>query len=629
MSATERTGAPGRALTGPPVLLAAAWFAVAGGLVEATWHAFRWLVLGDVIKVNPHFAWMAPLGNLILFVLPALGLLMLQRIAPSLVTRGRAAGFLAFLATLGLLSMFPVLHRAAWLIVALGAGVQTTRWVRGSPATARTLMLATLPWMVMCAATAGPALTLVQGLRERRALAVLPEAPAGAPNVLLLILDTVRAASLGLYGYERPTSPNLETVARTGITFDRALATSPWTLPSHGTMFTGRFAHELTANWETPLDDAYPTLAEVLAGRGWVTAGFIANLFYADRPNGLARGFVHYEDYRVSIGEILNTGSLSALVLAGRPGFTFNALRNLIDNHAALGFKDAYRVNRDVLDWLDDQPAARPFFLFMNYIDAHYPYVSPPDLRERFGVSERWTYNANAYDAAIASTDRALGQLVESLRVRGLLENTIVVIASDHGEHLGEKNRTSHGNSLYMENLHVPLVLSFRGAPADVRVAEFVSLRSLPATILDLAGVTDRGGIPGVSLRSTWVEALAGPGEGAPATDADVAAPRVERPATADAGDPLLASVRQSIRMDESMPLSKGDLHSLVEDGFQFIHNGDASEELYDLHSDMKQEQDLIGVEAFLGVLARLREEALRLVPSFLDRGAAAGDSRE
>jgi arylsulfatase A-like enzyme len=394
-------------------------------------------------------------------------------------------------------------------------------------------------------------------------------------------------------------------------------------------MFTGRFAHELTANWETPLDDAYPTLAEVLAGRGWVTAGFIANLFYADRPNGLARGFVHYEDYRVSIGEILNTGSLSALVLAGRPGFTFNALRNLIDNHAALGFKDAYRVNRDVLDWLDDQPAARPFFLFMNYIDAHYPYVSPPDLRERFGVSERWTYNANAYDAAIASTDRALGQLVESLRVRGLLENTIVVIASDHGEHLGEKNRTSHGNSLYMENLHVPLVLSFRGAPADVRVAEFVSLRSLPATILDLAGVTDRGGIPGVSLRSTWVEALAGPGEGAPATDADVAAPRVERPATADAGDPLLASVRQSIRMDESMPLSKGDLHSLVEDGFQFIHNGDASEELYDLHSDMKQEQDLIGVEAFLGVLARLREEALRLVPSFLDRGAAAGDSRE
>jgi arylsulfatase A-like enzyme len=611
------------------VLLAAAWFAVAGGLVEATWHAFRWLVLGDVIKVNPHFAWMAPLGNLILFVLPALGLLLLQRIAPSLVTRGRAAGFLAFLATLGLLSMFPVLHRAAWLIVALGAGVQTTRWVRGSPATARTLMLATLPWMVMCAATAGPALTLVQGLRERRALAVLPEAPAGAPNVLLLILDTVRAASLGLYGYERPTSPNLETVARTGITFDRALATSPWTLPSHGTMFTGRFAHELTANWETPLDDAYPTLAEVLAGRGWVTAGFIANLFYADRPNGLARGFVHYEDYRVSIGEILNTGSLSALVLAGRPGFTFNALRNLIDNHAALGFKDAYRVNRDVLDWLDDQPAARPFFLFMNYIDAHYPYVSPPDLRERFGVSERWTYNANAYDAAIASTDRALGQLVESLRVRGLLENTIVVIASDHGEHLGEKNRTSHGNSLYMENLHVPLVLSFRGAPADVRVAEFVSLRSLPATILDLAGVTDRGGIPGVSLRSTWVEALAGPGEGAPATDADVAAPRVERPATADAGDPLLASVRQSIRMDESMPLSKGDLHSLVEDGFQFIHNGDASEELYDLHSDMKQEQDLIGVEAFLGVLARLREEALRLVPSFLDRGAAAGDSRE
>ncbi|MGH7502342.1 MAG: sulfatase-like hydrolase/transferase [Longimicrobiales bacterium] len=604
-SQQPRQAPPG---TAPSVLLGAAWFAVAGGLIEATWHAFRWLVLGEVVKLSPHFVWMAPLANLILFVVPGLGLFLLHRVAPRAVTRARAAGLFAFLATLGVLSMFPGLHRIAMLIVALGVAVQAGRWIAAMPASARALMRATLVWMMAGAVTAGAARVLGQHLRERRALAAVGDAPAGAPNVLLLILDTVRAASLALYGYDRPTSPNLEAFAHTGIVFNRALSASPWTLPSHSTMFTGQYAHVLSANWETPLDAEHPTIAAVLATQGWVTAGFVANLFYADRPNGLARGFVHYEDYRVSIGEIMNTSSLGALLLAGRPGLTFNPLRNLIDNHAIFGFKDAYRVNADLLDWLDQRPDGQPFFAFLNYNDAHYPYVSPPDLRETFGVRERWTYNANAYDAAVASTDRAVGQLVDSLRARELLDNTIIVIAADHGEHLGEKDRTGHGNSLYMENLHVPLLISYPGGPADMRVNEFVSLRSLAATILDLAGAPDNGGIPGTSLRAAW-----GRRGDTVANDFAAIGERLEEGWTRD---PVLASVRRSIRTNEELPIAKGDLHSLVEDGFQFIRNGDDTEELYDLRSDMSQDHDLIGAGTVASVLSRLRDRISSLVPA-------------
>jgi arylsulfatase A-like enzyme len=503
------------------------------------------------------------------------------------------------------------------VVVALGLAVQVVRRVQARPERAHAVMRPTAVWLMAVPIVVGITIASTRAVRERNRMNSLPEAPAGASNVVLLILDTVRAASLGLYGYERPTTPNLEDFARTGITFERALSASPWTLPSHSTMFTGRYPHEVTSNWETPLDTRFPTLAEVLGEQGWATGGFVANLFYGDRQNGLARGFAHYEDYRLSIGEILNTNSLGALIFAGRPGFTFNPLRRLLDNHVAFGFKDANQVNSDFLDWLDERPEGQPFFAFLNYLDAHYPYVSPEDLRDQFDVEHRWTYNTNAYDAAIASVDRALGSLVDSLDARGLDANTIVIVASDHGEHIGEKDRTGHGNSLYMENLHVPLVITFPGAPAGVRVSEFVTLRSLPATILDLAGAAERGAIPGSSLRASWD---AGPGGGrtaavpsAPETPA-ADSPGVTNPGVSTA-DPLIASVRRSIRTNEDLPIYDGDLHSYLESGLQFIHNGDETEELYDLRTDMRQEQNLIDADTMQSLLSRLRVRAIALMP--------------
>jgi arylsulfatase A-like enzyme len=603
---------------GPAVLLSAAWFAVLGGMVEATWHAFRWFVLGDVVKLSSHFAWMAPLGNLIVFAPAALGLLLLHKLAPSFFTRARTAGFFAFMAMFGVMLMFGSVHRVAMVVLAVGLGVQTVRSISARPARASALMRPTLAWMIVAAASAGIGLALVRGIQERRSLAALPAAPANATNIVLLILDTVRAASLGLYGYEKPTTPHLEAFARDGITFERALSTSPWTLPSHSAMFTGRYPHEVTANWETPLDDEFPTLAETLSDQGWATAGFVSNIFYADRPNGLGRGFAHYEDYRTNIGEVLNASSLGAFVFAGRPGFTFNPLRNLFDDHVAFGFKDAHRVNDDFLDWLDERPDDQPFFAFLNYLDAHYPYVSPPDLRREFQVEERWTYNDRAYEAAIASVDRALGALVDSLRQRNLADSTIIIIASDHGEHVGEKDRTGHGNSLYMENLHVPLVIVYPGAPGNVRIDEMVTLRSLPATILDLAGTTERGGIPGSSLRALWEPQAGGQVGGTPrqpAAETMVTGSATTVEPERNVGDPLIASARRSIRTNEDLPIFDGDLHTYIENGLQFIHNGDETEELYDLRTDFRQERDLIRVDSTQSLLSVLRARATALMP--------------
>ena len=116
-------------------------------------------------------------------------------------------------------------------------------------------------------------------------------------------MDTVRAGNLSLYGYLRPTTPRLEQFAKTGVRFDRAIAAAPWTLPSHAAMFTGRFPHEISADFRAPLDSARLTLAEAMRARGYMTAGFVANTYYCNAENGLGRGFAHYEDYPISASE--------------------------------------------------------------------------------------------------------------------------------------------------------------------------------------------------------------------------------------------------------------------------------------------------------------------------------------
>src|SRR5262249_48453266 len=175
-------------------------------------------------------------------------------------------------------------------------------------------------------------------------------------------------------------------LASRGVRFDPAFATSSWTLPSHASLFTGRWPHELTADWTSPLDETYPTLAEYLGAIGYDTAGFVANLDYCSRETGLARGFAHYEDYPVDLVEVFTRYiamgrrlevSMSACVL--------DALLETVSGHST-GLvprerehaKRGEAVDRSFLDWLSwQQGRRRPFFAFLNYNDAHTPYEVP------------------------------------------------------------------------------------------------------------------------------------------------------------------------------------------------------------------------------------------------------------
>ncbi|MGH7505525.1 MAG: sulfatase, partial [Longimicrobiales bacterium] len=460
----------------------------------------------------------------------------------------------------------PIADRAEswskWLLaggIALAAARAVNLWLRRGRAR---LPVRAAAFVVLIALLAGTALASAP-VRERLARAGLPAAAPGRPNVLLIILDTVRAASLGLYGYDRPTTPNLERLGASSVVFEQAIAPSSWTLPSHATLMTGRYPNELSADWEAPLDRTYPTLAEVLAARGYATAAFSANGAYANALTGLGRGFARYEDFPATAGEAVRTSLMFRRMLQ-----RLKLGELLRDGH--MGRKSAADIGGAFLDWLAGKPADRPFFVFLNYFDAHDPYEPAPPFDTLFGprrplprlnwgrppsaeLVEAWT---DDYDRAIAYLDHELGLLFEELDRRGVLDSTVVVITADHGEHLGEHGFMRHGTTLYLPVLHVPLIVRFPPVtPESVRVATPVTLRDVPATMLDLAGIEGTP-IPGASLVTTWS------GDGAPSS-------------------PLYSEVREAVRIPARYPNAAADVQSLFANGMHYIRVLDGGEELY------------------------------------------------
>jgi arylsulfatase A-like enzyme len=601
----------------PGVLLAAAWLALMTGLLEAGILTVRRFALGQMIGLSEHYAWMAPAGYLLVLLPFALAAAAGRRLLPRLLTYERVVGLLVFLCALGVLFMFPRIHRVAMIALAAGVALQVTRVLYHRSAAFARSVATSLPWLGGLVVGIAAVIFASQWHAERRALAALPAARADAPNVILIILDTVRSTSMSLFGYVRPTTPELERLARGGVVFERAVSPSPWTLPAHGALFTGRYPHEQTSNWKTPLDDRDATLAEVLGAAGYVTGGFAANPFYTMREHGLDRGFAHYEGFPVSIGQVLNSASLASLILAGRPGYSRNKLRDVIGNYEYLGRKKADDVTSSFLAWQARQ-GDRPFFAFLNYIDAYDPYTPPAVYAEAFGVHDprtmwqrvtgrvpgmtaearhRLWWNPDAYDATIAFMDAELGRMFRALDQQGVLENTLVIVTSDHGEQFGEHGLYGHGNSLYMPLLHVPLVVHFPGVvPAGRRIAEFVTIRSLPATVLDLTGVAGSG-MPGTSLAALWRDGEA-------------------------AVDPLVFEVRQGINVDPDVPIAVGDMYGVIAEGHYLIRNGDGSEELYDVRQDMALQHNLIADTLAGTTLRRLRAHLGRLVGGAAEHAA-------
>jgi arylsulfatase A-like enzyme len=342
------------------------------------------------------------------------------------------------------------------------------------------------------------------GERQRAATAAAPAAfqrpaPSARPrNVLIYLVDALRADHLGCYGYGRPVSPHIDAFARQAALYRHTVAQSSWTRPATTTILTGLLprTHGVFGHRDALAPQAV-TLAERLRERGYHTAGFVTNPNVA--PNfGLDQGF---ETYRL-----------------------------MGPKHRA-----ATDVNDHVAQWLDTEwKKDAPFFLYLHTMEPHAPYSPPPAFQRRFAPGLRnptWTQMdflealedgeivatpemrqglRNLYDGEIAANDDAFGALVDLLVRRGLWDDTVVVFVSDHGEELSDHGGWEHGKTLHNEMLDVPLIVRIPGTGGKVVEQQAQQVDVVP-TILDALGLRIPAGLEGRSLLAR--------GDGEPGTD--------------------------------------------------------------------------------------------------------------
>jgi arylsulfatase A-like enzyme len=478
------------------------------------------------------------------------------------------------------------------VILALGAGVQLSRLLAGRRQLAARVPVVTALLAVLILAAGGThhgRLALQGGPRS----GAQPPRQGDSPNVLLIVLDTVRAQSLSAYGYERPTSPTLERIAAEGATFDLAISSSSWTLPSHGSMLTGGLPADFTADWEVPLGPTPRTLAEFFTDRGYAASAFVANLYYLKEFWGIDRGFPRWDDHPVSWA-----------MMAQNEWFTStaaNKVREVAELHREFVSKPAAEVRRDFVRWLD-RTGPQPFFAMLNFFDAHLPYgpiephtplfAQPGDRYWLDNNTHAYTPDelaelTDSYDSAIRHVDYELAVLFEELSRRNVLDDTVVIITSDHGEEFGEHDPRllEHGNSLYIQSIRVPLMIRYpQTVPPGVRVPAPVSIADIPATILDLIGASPTE-FPGHSLAGQWRD----DGHEVPR-----ATPAISELSTQGEGVPF-------------HPVSKGHMRSIVAGSMHYIIAGEEHENLFDLASDPQELHDLAADPLWEPELDRMR----------------------
>ena len=315
--------------------------------------------------------------------------------------------------------------------------------------------------VTLLARTTAAIVILAAGVAAARGTMLRPR-PTG---LVLVTLDTTRADRLPAYGFGGVATPAIDGLAARGAVFDEVVSVAPLTLPAHTSLFTGLYPphHGVRDNTDRGLDPAHATLATLLHDRGFHTAAFVgAIVLGADR--GLARGFDVYDDGRAP----------------GLPPPRRRPGREVVDHAWAW------------IDRLDDTP----FFLWVHLYDVHAPQALPVDFRRASG---------DRYEGGIAYVDDQIGRLLDALGRRDRLANTVIVVAGDHGESLGEHGEHEHGIFLYESTLRVPLVVCAPGVAAR-RVAGVTSLVDLFPTVLRLLGLTVPAAGDGVSL----VPALSG-----------------------------------------------------------------------------------------------------------------------
>jgi arylsulfatase A-like enzyme len=602
------------------VLLIAAWIGLIAGIGDVVLLVLRkrWIDR-DFLHAGADFPWIIPIGVTVLVLVPAILVALIAKIRGS--TRFEfAVAPLFFVGFLDLFTRLPIELYAA-MIISGGIAIQTVRVIGRRTKGFLRLVTWTVPLLVGMLLTTMLLMTGARAWSEHRQASTLPPARTGAPNVLLIVWDTVRAANTSLHGYSRATTPNLAKLAAQGVRFDAAFSTSSWTLPSHASLFTGRWPHELGVGWKTPMRDDVQTLAGYLASHGYDTAGFVANLENCSRETGLARGFVHYEDFPFSLVDaiIRYTALGRRLDLLHWP----HAIDSLVETKIGRWYdliprskehlKNGEAIDSAFLKWFNKRPeTARPFFAFLNYNDAHSPYEVPDQSIPGFGRRPRSSAERqklvnfsgldktrltvedidmfmDCYDDCIFYLDRRLGLLLDELDRRGVLKNTLVIVTADHGEHLGDHGLFFHGNSLYRETVQVPLVIvGNQGIPVGRTVAETVGLNDIPATVVDLLGLGQERPFLGRSVARYWQPITPG-------------VPIVSNPLLMETTRPVF------LANDGREPAAKGPMKAVIAAGMHYIQMADGSEELFKLSSDVEEKANLANNPDMFPVLVELR----------------------
>jgi arylsulfatase A-like enzyme len=569
------------------VLILALWFGLVTGLTEGVgltlfqnFGILTWEM--RLTAISPRILWVAAAFYAVLFGLLGLVLWAIAGAVPKLPAVRAGVFIFGTLFFLDVLMLTGRLQRTGAVVLAVGLAVVLMRWTASHEERALRFWRRSLLWVAAAGLAALLGVEVGGPLAERSRASHLPAAPPGAPNMLLVVIDTLRADHVSCYGYPLQTTSYIDGIAREGVQFDTAIAASSWTLPSHASLLTGLFPTQHGAQRD-PLDASQVLISEVLIDRGYRTGAVSANTQLFTRAQGFGQGFIHFDDSFFSPADaILRT-------LYGRQLGKWS--EKIIRTDDLLGRRRADNVTSEALRWID-RDRSRPFFLVLNYLEPHDPHAPPQPWRSRFSKrrnpgglvdSERGRINPRltpeqqqgeieAYDGSVALADEQIGRLLGALDEQGLRGKTIVVITSDHGEGLGQHGLQGHGTALYWEMVHVPMILRWPGrVPAGVRVAEPVSQVAVAATLLDLAGLQNTIQFPGRSLAATWQN------PGAPGSRTQ---PRSE-----------LAKLPYG--SNREAPAFHGAMKSLVQDSWHYIWHEKFGGQLYNWKDDPSEVHDL------------------------------------
>jgi arylsulfatase A-like enzyme len=568
------------------VFLVAAWFGLVTGLLEGVGFLTA-QKFGRLMHVWLEITWISPLFDLLLFGVLGLILSGISRLLPRLPVILASLFLFIFLAALDLLTLMLVhrVHQLALTLLAIGLAVELTRRVAKYEKAALRFFRRSLPSVAVLVLLTIVGVQGGQWLRTHEKISNLPKPHTNEPNVLLIVIDTLRADHFSCYGYERLTSPNIDLIAQQGVLFKYAFATSSYTLPSHASLLTGHYTEEHGVEWDTSkqlFTSPHLTLAEALYSRGYRTAAFSANTLWFTREQGFGRGFIRFEDFFHSFTD------MALRTVYGRALEKYVLQRFGLEDIPAR--KRASDVNRSLFKWIR-RDRERPFFAVLNYMDTHDPYLPPLTYRNKFSTvenpggilncrigrcdpkmtTEQLQGEIDAYDGAIAYLDDHIDRLFTELKKLNLSHNTLVVITSDHGEAFGEHDLLLHDNSLYWEVIHVPLIFWLPNRiAAGVRVDQPVTNAALPATIMEIIGDDSQSLFPGLPLNRLWSK---------PETEPEWLNP--------------LAEMRHKPWTLKKYPVAHGTLRSIITPRFHYIINKKTGTEIYDWKNDPSEVYNL------------------------------------